>query len=129
MLKIFSRFKSKKEKATNISVFLLKAELSFQTIAQVSYINEKGQVKIVRFNGDSWKREIPNCTNNLEDINLKLFVHRPNNSSEESVKLSIEYREKVIISQKFIIKKNKDFAGWFKLLPLQQFNLFDDYLK
>lgn len=124
----FSSLKSKKRES-NIGAYLLKIELSFRSVAQVSYKNEKGHVKIVRFYGNFWSKEISKYSNNIEDINFKLFMHCPNITNDESVKLSVEFQEKVLISQKFKIEKNKDFAGWFALLPIQQINLYSDYLE
>lgn len=127
MLRIFNCFKSSKN-ATDMSVFLLKAELSFKAVAQVSYKNENGEIKIARFYGEKWSREILKYSNNLEDIHFKFFVHTPNIKLDESVKLSIEFNNKVLLSQKFKIEVGRDFAGWFSLLPEKQVSLISESL-
>jgi hypothetical protein len=107
-------FMSKKD-PKEISVFLLKVELSYKTVAQVSYKDGNGNVKIVRFFDNNWSREIPSYTDNLEDLSFKFFAHSPNLVKDERVQLSISLKGEILISQEFIVNKDKDFTGWLSI--------------
>jgi hypothetical protein len=52
----------------NMCIFLLRVELSYKTVAQVSYKDEFNHVKIVRFQEDLWVREIRSFSDNPKDI-------------------------------------------------------------
>lgn len=121
MFRIFNFLKRKNE-LENISVFLLKAEMSFKSVAQVSYKNENGDIKIVRFYGDYWSREILSYSSNLKEIDFKFFVHTPNIKKDEHVRLSIERYDKLLLSKEFIIDKDKEFSEWFTLTPMHDYS-------
>jgi hypothetical protein len=107
-------FMSKKD-PKEISVFLLKVELSYKTVAQVSYKDENGNVKIVRFFDNTWSREVLSYTDNFEDLSFKFFAHSPNLVKDERVQLSISLRGDILSSQEFIVDKDKDFTGWLSV--------------
>jgi hypothetical protein len=104
-----------KKEPKDISVFLLKVELSYKAVAQVSYKDEHGNVKIVRFFDKTWSREILSYTDNLEDLSFKFFAHSPNLVKDERVKLSISLRGEILLSEEFFVDKDKDFTGWFSI--------------
>lgn len=104
----------KKYNSNNIGVFLLKAQLSFKTVAQVSYKDEYGNTKIVRFYDNSWSREVLSFSENPIDIDFKFFAHSPNLIHNEKVILSVISGDKVLINKEFVVFKNNDFTGWFQ---------------
>jgi hypothetical protein len=106
---------NKKKSIEGLNVFLLRAELSFKTVAQVSYKDEYANVKIVRFYDKSWSREIISFSENLEDICFKFFAHSPNLTRNESLEMRIEQNGEVLLSQVFRLDKNDDFTGWCEL--------------
>lgn len=101
-----------KDKSKDLSIFLLKVEISFKTVAQVSYKDENGNAKIVRFYDKFWLREVISFSNNPKDLDFKFFAHSPNLKRDESIKMSIESGNSVLISQEFAINKENDFTGW-----------------
>ena len=101
-----------KSKSNDISVFLLKVEISFKTVAQVSYKDEYGNAKIVRFYDKLWLREVPSFSDDPKDLDFKFFAHSPNLKKNETIKMSIESGNTVLISQEFAINKDNDFTGW-----------------
>jgi hypothetical protein len=110
---IWKKFSFMSKKYTKeISIFLLKVELSYKTVAQVSYKDENGNVKIVRFFGNTWSKEVINYTDNFEDLSFKFFAHSPNLVKDEQVELSISLQGALLISQEFIVDKTKEFTGW-----------------
>jgi hypothetical protein len=104
-----------KTDSKNISVFLLRVELSYKTLAQVSYKDEYNHVKIVRFQEDLWVREILSFSDNPNDICFKFFAHSANLQRDEHVKMTIEKSGEIVLSQDFIIKMDHDFTGWYHM--------------
>jgi hypothetical protein len=100
----------------NMNVFLLKVELSFKTVAQVSYKDEYGNTKIVRFLDKYWSREVTSLSGNPEDICFSFFAHSPNLIKDEDVQLSISLNGELLLSKGFIVDKDKEFAGWWGLV-------------
>lgn len=96
----------------DMSVFLLKVELSFKTVAQVSYKDEYGNVKIVRFYDKFWVREVLSFSDNPKDLDFKFFAHSPNLRKDEKIIMSIDSENKVLVSQEFLVDKDNDFTGW-----------------
>jgi hypothetical protein len=98
-----------------INVLLLRAELSFKTVAHVSYKDEYGNKKIVRFYDKSWTHEILSFSDNPEDVCFNFFAHSPNLTRNENLEMSIEKDGKVLLSQVFVLDKEDDFTGWCEL--------------
>jgi hypothetical protein len=96
----------------SISIFTLKVELSFKTVAQVSYKDEYGNAKIVRFYDKIWIREVLSFTEDPKAIDFKFFAHSPNLKRDEGVILSVHSNNQLVISKEFIVDKNNDFTGW-----------------
>jgi hypothetical protein len=111
--KKFSLWDTKETK--EISVFLLKAEISFKTVAQVSYNDEYGNNKIVRFFDQCWIREVLSFTGNPDDIGLKFSTHSPNLNKDEFVRLSIVSKGQVLLNHVYSLNSNKDFTDWYEL--------------
>lgn len=107
--------KNKNLKQQNI-VFELKVELSFRTVVQVSYKDEYGNTKIIRFFNDKWTKEVLSLSDKPEDIAFKIFVHSPHLLKDENVKLSLASGGEIILVSDFKISKGKDYAGWFQLV-------------
>ncbi|WP_291404393.1 hypothetical protein [Daejeonella sp.] len=104
-----------KKDTKEISVFLLKVELTYKTVAQVSYKDEHGNVKIVRFFDNTWSREVLSFSDDFEDLSFKFFAHSPNLVKDERVKLTISLKGEIHLSQEFIVDKDKDFTGWLSV--------------
>jgi hypothetical protein len=103
------------KEAKEISVFLLKAEISFKTVSQVSYKDEFGNNKIVRFYDKIWVREVTSFSNDPKSINFKFFAHSPNLKKPETVTLSISLNGEVVLSQVFELNMKNEFTGWTRL--------------
>jgi hypothetical protein len=104
-----------KKEPQEISVFLLEATISFKTVAQVSYNDEYGNTKIVRFFDQHWAREVISFSNDPKQINFKFFAHSPNLKKPESVSLSISLNGEVVLSQVFELSIKNEFTGWTRL--------------
>jgi len=111
--KKFSLLNTKETK--EISVFLLKAEISFKTVAQVSYNDEYGNTKLVRFFDQFWTREVLSFSGNPDDICLKFSAHSPNLIKNESLRLSIVSNGQVLLNQEYSLDRNKNFTDWYEL--------------
>lgn len=108
-------FGSKNSDEKKLTIFLLRADLSFKTAAQVSFRNEYGDSKILRFFDDNWSKEILSFEENIASLNFKIFIHSPNLTKSESVNLSVSLNGEIIKTKDFTINKGNDYAGWFEL--------------
>jgi len=108
-------FGSKNGNEKRITIFLLEADLSFKTVAQVSFRDEYGDTKILRFFDEKWSKEVLSFEENIASLNFKIFIHSPNLTKPESVKLSISTDGELISSQDFVVSEKNDYAGWFEL--------------
>lgn len=99
----------------DISVFLLKAEISFKTVGQVSYNDEYGNTKIVRFFDQYWTREVLSFSGNPDDICLKFSAYSTNLIKDEFVRLSIVSKGQALLDQRYNLDRNKNFTDWYEL--------------
>lgn len=109
-------FKKNNKSVAGLDFFVLQAQLSFKTVAQVSYKDEHGNTRIIRFFNDTWSKEVLNITENIRDTNFKIFVYTPNLIKHEKVKLSVSRNNEVIKSADFKIDQKSNYAGWFQLV-------------
>jgi hypothetical protein len=103
-------------KNQGVSVFLLEVNVSFKTVAQVSFKDENGNAKIVRFYDKYWSREVSTYTGDPNDVDFKFFAHSPNLKQEENVRLSISLNGEIVLSQNFVLNKDDEFTGWTRLI-------------
>ncbi len=105
----------KKNNSDHIHSYILKVELSFKTVAQVSFKDQSGTLNIVRFFDSKWSKEILSYSEDPQDICFKFFAHSPNLLKEENLRLSIESKGETLLSQEFKISKDNEYTGWTEL--------------
>ena len=98
--------------------FVLNVIFSSKVSAQVVFKTEDGNFKIVRFNDKFWSRELSKADYLPDIIELKIFVYTPNLKSDSRVKLSILDGSSVLKEESFILPKENEFSGWFRISTL-----------
>jgi hypothetical protein len=108
-------FCKQKPESKDLTIFELRAELSFCTIAQVSYIAEDGLVKIARFFSDSWTKEVLSISGEVAELQFKAFVNPFNLTKNETLKLSVSVKGEVLLEKIFSIEKDSENSTWLEL--------------